>query len=75
MAIEEERLHFREQGIVAVQMTPAHLHHADARVGKVINGAPQRVRRRHEISVKNKDELTGGIVQTGGECSALKPVR
>src|SRR4029434_5211181 len=52
--VEEERLHLGEQGIVAVQMAPAHLHHADARVGEVIDGAPQRVRRRHEISVKNK---------------------
>ena len=72
VSIEEERLHFCEQGIVAVQMAPPHLHHADARVGEVINGAPQRVRRRHEISVKNKDELTGGILQTGGECSRLE---
>src|SRR5262245_26255950 len=70
--IEEERLHFGEQRIVAVQVAPAHLHHPDTRVGKVINGPSQCARRRHEISVKNEDELTGGLLQTRGEGSGLE---
>src|SRR4029453_17609075 len=70
--IKEERLHLGEQGILAVQVAPAHLHHADMRIGKVINGASQRVGPGYEISVKNEDELTGGSLQTRGEGARLE---
>ena len=45
-------------------MGPAGLHHADLRIGKVMNGLEQKVRWRNEVGVENSNELAFRGFQT-----------
>src|ERR1700681_738285 len=58
VSIEQDRLYLCEDGIVAVDMCPARLHHADARRGEVVDGAQQEVFWRSEVGVEDGDEFT-----------------
>ncbi len=58
MTVEEHRLHFREQRIAAVQMSPARLDHSDLRVGKEVDRLLQEIARRNKVSVENANEVT-----------------
>ena len=58
MAVKQDGLDFGEKGIVAIDMRPACLHHADTFVGEVMNDAPEKIRRRYEISVKDGNVFT-----------------
>src|SRR6185312_9254662 len=60
MPIEKNGLHFRQKGVISVQMRPAGLHHADLRFGKVMHHAHEPVFRGNESSVKDGDELALG---------------
>ena len=48
MAVEQNGFHLGEQRIIAVQIRPARLHHADLRLRflKIRNGAAQKIRLR-----------------------------
>ena len=57
MAVEQDRLHLGEKRVVAVDVRPARLHHADFGIGEVMNALQQEVFRRREVSVENGDEF------------------
>src|SRR3981081_2889839 len=58
VSIEQDRLDLREDGIVAVDVGPARLHHPDSRSSEVVDGAQQEVFRRSEVGVEDGDEFT-----------------
>ena len=64
VAVEHERLHAREQRVLAVQVAPARLDHADLRVGdEVRDDGAKEVRLREEVGVEDGDELALGDLQ------------
>ena len=64
MAIEQDGFHLSEKAVIAVEVSPAGLHHPDARFGKVVDDLHEPLRRRHEVSVEDRDELALGLLQT-----------
>ncbi len=65
------RLRLGEDGVVAVEVPPAHLHHADLRVGEEGHRALEEVRGRDEVGVEDRDELALG--QRSGHSRARPP--
>ena len=63
MAVEQHGLHFGQEVEVAVQVAPAGLHHADFRVGEVMDRARQEIGGRDEIGVEDGDKFAGGGFQ------------
>ena len=57
MAIEQDGFDLGEKAVIAVEVGPAGLHHADARFGKVMHYLHEPVRWRHEVGVEDGDEL------------------
>ena len=57
MAVQEHRLHAGEQGVGAVQVSPARLDHPDLRVGEEMDRSLEQIRLRDEIRVQDADEL------------------
>ena len=61
MAVEQNGFDLREQGIVAVEIGPARLHHADfvAAVGihEIRNGAAKEIGLGDEVGVEDGDEF------------------
>src|ERR1051325_6682411 len=53
VTVEEHCLHFCEQGVGAIKMSPTRLDHPDLRIREVMNGALQEVRLRDKIGVEN----------------------
>ena len=58
MAVEQHRLHFGQEVVVAIEVTPASLHHADGRVGKEMDRAREEIGWRNEIGIEDRDQLT-----------------
>ena len=63
MAVEQHAFHFGEEVVIAVQVAPARLHHADLRIGEVVNGAREEIGGREEIGVEDGDQFAGGGLQ------------
>ena len=63
VAVEQDRLDLGQHAVVAVEVGPARLHHADLRLGKVVDHLHQPVRRRHKVGVEDGDELALGHLQ------------
>ena len=63
VAIEQDGFDFGQKRIIAVDMRPARLHHADLRSGEVMDHAHDPVFRRHEVSVEDGDEFPLGGFQ------------
>src|SRR2546429_9945599 len=57
MAVEQDRFHFGKKRIVAIDVCPARLHHADFRIGEMVDRAQQEVLWWHEVRIKDGDEL------------------
>src|SRR5438094_6895676 len=57
MAVEQDRFHFGKKRIVAIDVRPARLHHADFWIGEMVDRAQQEVLWWHEVRVKDGDEL------------------
>src|ERR1700704_2216104 len=72
VTIEKHRLHPGEQRIATVEMPPARLDHANFWIGKEMNGAFEQIGLRHKIGVENTNEVAGGGLQAGRECTRLK---
>ena len=64
MAVEQDRFHFGQRGIVAIEVGPARLHHADFRGGEIRQRAPQKIRGRNKIGVEDGDEFAGRGLQS-----------
>ena len=70
MAVQQHGLHFGEHVVVAIQIAPARLHHADLFFGEEVNRALQKVDRRQEVRVKDRHDLAGrsfqAVLQSSG---------
>ncbi len=60
VAVEEDRLQVGDQRKIAVQMAPAHLHHADIGRGEKMDGVLQEMLMGNEVGVEHGDELALG---------------
>ena len=60
VAVEQHGFDFRQEVVIAVQVAPARLHHADLRIGEIVDGARQEIGRRAEVGVEDRDEFAGG---------------
>ena len=65
MAIEQHGLHFGQEVVAPVEVTPARLHQSHPGVGEVMDGAHEEVGGRAEIGVEYRDQLAGGRFETG----------
>ncbi len=72
VAVEQNGFYLREKRIVAVDVRPARLHHANLWIGEVVDGAQQKIFRRSEVGVKDGDELTLRRLQPLGQRSCLE---
>ncbi len=57
MAVEQDRFHFGQRRIVAVDVAPARLHHRELGVGEIGHGAAQEIRRRNKVRIEDGDEF------------------
>ncbi len=57
VAVQEHGLDFGQEGVIAVQVAPAHLDHADLVVGEIVDAFLEDVRTGHEVRIENEDEL------------------
>src|SRR5207245_9242215 len=57
MAVEQDRFHFGKKRIIAIDVRPARLHHADFWIGEMVDRAQQEVLWWHEVRVKDGNEL------------------
>ena len=71
VAIEQNGFDFGQKGIVAVDVGPAGLHHADLGIGEVMNSAQQEIFRGSEVGVEDGDELTLRRLQSFGQRARL----
>ena len=69
--VEHDRLDARQQRVVAVDVAPARLHHADLRFGELRQRPLQEVGRRHEVGVEDGDELAARDLEAGFERAGL----
>ena len=60
VAVEEDRLNPRQQGIGAIEVAPAHLYHPDAWVGKVVDALFKDLGRWHEIGIEDQEKFATG---------------
>ncbi len=71
MAIEQDRLDLGEQRIVAVDVGPAGLHHADLWISEMVNALQEEVGRRNKVGVEDGDELALRGLQASFEGSGF----
>ena len=74
VAVEQDGFDLGEEAVVAVEVGPAGLHHADFRLGEVVDDLHQPVARRDEVGVEDGDELAAGGFKAFVEGSGLEPV-
>ena len=63
MAVEQDRFHFRERRVIAIDVAPARLHHRELLLDEIGHRAAQKICRRNKIGVENCDEFSGGRFQ------------
>src|SRR4051794_38857301 len=71
VAVEQDFLDFSEDVEIGVEVSPAGLHHADAGVGEVVDGAHQEVGGGQEIGIEDGDKLAGREFETCLESARL----
>jgi hypothetical protein len=74
VAVEQHGLHFSVEAVIAVQVGPSGLNHADGGIGEEMDGALQEVSRGTEIGIENGHELSGCRLQTFLESARFEPV-
>ena len=74
VAVEQDRLDPGQQRIVAVQVTPARLHHAHFGIGEVGHGLPEEFRVGHKIGVENRHQLAASHLEPGRQGPGLEAV-
>ena len=55
VAIEQERLNFGQEIIVAIEIAPAGLHQTDFGIGEMVNRPHQEIGRGNEEEIRAKD--------------------
>src|SRR5512147_3101654 len=63
VSVEEDRLYFRQERIMAIEVRPPCLDHTDLRIGEMMNHLEQPVFRRCEVSIEDGDKLAFRILQ------------
>ncbi len=58
MPVEQNRFHFGERRIIAIDVAPARLRHGQLEIGEIRHGAPQKIRWRNKIGVEDGDEFS-----------------
>src|SRR5262249_39244665 len=71
VAVEQDGFNLCERGVVAVNVRPARLDHADLRILEVRDGTAKEVGVRLEIRVEDGDELAGGGLHAFTERAGL----
>lgn len=71
VAVEEERLGAGQPGVVLVEVVPAGLHHAGARVRHGGQQGLKQVGARHEVGVEDQDVLAGRRFEARGKGARL----
>src|SRR5262245_13638143 len=74
VAIQDHRLHLRQEGIFAIDMTPADLHHPDVRVAEVVDYVREEIGSGDEIRVEDGHEFAGRQLETVFKCTRLEAV-
>ena len=74
VAVEQDGLNLGQHAVVAVEVRPAGLHHADLGLGKVVDHLHEPVGRGNEVGVEDGDELAFGHLEAGVERSGLEAV-
>src|ERR1700722_13868068 len=72
MPIQQDGFNLSEKRVVAVDVRPASLHHADIGIGEVVNDAQYKIFRGNEIRVKNGDELALSRLKTFRQRACLE---
>ena len=63
MPVQQDRLYLGHEAVVAIQVGPARLHHADRGIGKVVDDLHQPVRGRHKVGIEDRDQLAARRAQ------------
>src|SRR5258706_7644518 len=71
VTIQQDGFDFGQKGVVAVEVGPASLHHPNLWVGKVMDGAQQKIFRRSKVGVENRNKLAPRRLQSFGERARL----
>ena len=69
--VQHQRADAREERLLAVEVTPAALHHADVRILEVGDQAAEEVRLGQEVGVEHRDQLALGHLQPRVERAGL----
>src|SRR5215469_12961590 len=72
MPVEQNRFYFRQEGIMTVDVRPPRLHHADLRIGEVMDGTQQEVLGGRKVRVENGDEIAFRRLQSFRQRTRLK---
>ena len=72
MPVEQDGLDLGQHAVVAVEVRPAGLHHADFGLGEVVDDLHDPVGRRHKVRIEDGDELALGYFQAGIERPGLE---
>ena len=67
VAVEQDGLDLGEEAVVAVEVGPARLHHADGGFGEVMDDLHDPVAWGDEVGVEDGDELALGVLEAGIE--------
>ncbi len=71
MAIEEDSLAFGEERVIAVDVSPLGLDHAEFGIGKEIDGAFEEVFGWDEVGVEDGDKLAGALWHSSRKCASF----
>ena len=74
VAVQQDGLNAGQHAVVAVEVRPASLHHANGRVGEMVDDFHQPVCWGNEVGVEDGDELTLGGFEAGVEGSGFESV-
>jgi hypothetical protein len=72
MGVEQNRLNPREQRIVPIDVPPPGLDHSHARVVEMRHQTQEKVRRRDEVGIEDRDEFPPGDLQAGLQRARLE---
>ena len=64
MAVQQNSFNLGEKRVIAIDVGPAGLHHPNLGVGEVVNGALQKIFRRDEVGVEDRNKFALGSFQT-----------
>ena len=74
MPVQEHRLKTGEEGLLPVEMAPAHLNKSDARIGEEIDCLSEHIGRGDEIRIENEDQIGGAEFHAMSEGTCFEPL-